>query len=162
MVKNMIKKMKSMNRALLELESGIVLYAVIGQMIGFFFRKSFWNYSIGWVSGIITAGLLAWHMWYTLDKALDFPESTVKKVRIAAVIRYLVCILVLVVLAVTNIGNPVAGFFGIWGLKVAAYMQPFTHKFYNKIFHEQDPVPQPLSDEEFYEVYSGEAESKGN
>ena len=41
------------------------------------------------------------------------------------------------------------------GLKAGAYLQPLTHKFYNFIFHETDPVPQPFVDEE-PEVYEEE------
>ncbi len=162
MGKKMISRMKSINRALLELETGILFYGILIQIIGLFFAKDRLNFSIGWCVGILTACILAWHMWFTLDRALDIPEDAVKKVRLAAIVRYLVCILVLAVLMMTEWGNPLAGFFGIWSLKVAAYSQPFTHKVYNRIFHEQDPVPQPLPDEEFYEVYPGEAEQKGN
>lgn len=161
-MEKMINKIKSINRALLELETGIVFYSLLGQLVGLFFVKNIGNYSIGWWSGIVTAGFLAWHMWFTLERALGVPESTVNKVRVAAIIRYLICILVLVFLALTGWGNPIAGFFGIWGLKVAAYAQPFTHKMYNRIFHEQDPIAQPLPDEEFYEVYPGEAKEKEN
>ena len=40
-----------------------------------------------------------------------------------------------------------AGFLGVMGLKAGAYLQPLTHKFYNWLFHETDPVPQPLIEE---------------
>mgnify|MGYP003414718552 CR=1 FL=1 len=37
---------------------------------------------------------------------------------------------------------------GVMSVKVAAYLQPFTHKLCNKLFHETDPIPQPMPDEE--------------
>jgi len=33
-------------------------------------------------------------------------------------------------------------------VKVAAYLQPFTHKLCNKVFHEVDPIPEPMPVEE--------------
>lgn len=145
----MINKMKRMNRALLELMTGILLYAVIGQAAGALFAKDILEFGIGWWAGIITALFWAWHMWFTLDRALDFPEEdAVKKIRIAAITRYLLCILVLTLLILNDWGNPLAIFFGVLMLKVSAYTQPLTHKLYNRIFHEQDPVAQPLPEEE--------------
>lgn len=32
-------------------------------------------------------------------------------------------------------------------MKVAAYIQPFTHKLCNMLFHETDPVPEPMPEE---------------
>jgi hypothetical protein len=34
------------------------------------------------------------------------------------------------------------------GMKVAAYVQPFTHKLCNKMFHETDPIPQAMPEED--------------
>lgn len=156
-MKNQLKKI---NRTLLELETGILFYGILGQLVCLFFKNYFFSFSIGWWFGVVVACFLAWHMWFTLDQALNVPENAANKVRLAAIIRYFICVIVLAVLAVFGWGNPIAGFFGIMGLKVAAYLQPFTHKMYNKIFHEQDPVPMPLSDEEFYEIYPGEGKEK--
>ncbi|MBQ9121890.1 MAG: hypothetical protein IJY10_00180, partial [Lachnospiraceae bacterium] len=50
--------------------------------------------------------------------------------------------------AVTEVGEPIAMFVGIMGLKIGAYIQPFTHKFYNKVFNESDPVPMSLEEYE--------------
>ncbi len=37
-------------------------------------------------------------------------------------------------------------------LKLAAYLQPFTHRIYNRIFHETDPVPMSLEELEALEA----------
>lgn len=37
---------------------------------------------------------------------------------------------------------------GYMTMKVAAYLQPFTHKLCNMFFHETDPVPEPLPEDE--------------
>jgi len=38
-------------------------------------------------------------------------------------------------------------FLGYMSLKVTAYLQPITHKLYNLLFHETDPVPEPMPEE---------------
>ena len=45
-----------------------------------------------------------------------------------SIIRYLAVILVLGVLMITEVGNPIAAFVGIIGLKVSAYIQPLFAK----------------------------------
>ena len=49
---------------------------------------------------------------------------------------------------VTNVMNPLVVFLGYMSLKGTAYLQPFTHKLCNKIFHETDPVPEALPEED--------------
>ena len=56
--------------------------------------------------------------------------------------------MILILAAVTKRLNPLVLCLGyLFFMKVAAYMQPYTHKFYNFIFHEEDPVPEPLVEE---------------
>ena len=53
----------------------------------------------------------------------------------------------MVIIAVTDVMNPLIVFMGYMSLKVTAYLQPITHKLYNKLFHETDPEPQALPEE---------------
>jgi len=55
--------------------------------------------------------------------------------------------LVLGIVLLTDKLNPLITFMGVMTLKLGAYLQPFTHKFMNYLFHEVDPIPQPLCDE---------------
>ena len=48
-------------------------------------------------------------------------------------IRYGVIVIAFGVLCLLDIGNPLAAFAGIMGLKAGAYLQPFTHKIITKI-----------------------------
>ena len=43
-------------------------------------------------------------------------------------IRYFVVIIVFGILMITRIGNPLAAFVGVMGLKVSAYVQPMLSK----------------------------------
>ena len=47
-----------------------------------------------------------------------------------------------------EVGNPITVLAGVFALKLAAYMQPFTHKLCNKLFHETDPIPQAMPEED--------------
>ena len=44
------------------------------------------------------------------------------------VLRYAVVLGVFALLLVFRLGNPVLAFFGVMGLKVSAYLQPFWHR----------------------------------
>jgi len=43
-------------------------------------------------------------------------------------LRYAVVLGVFALLLVFRLGNPVLAFFGVMGLKVSAYLQPFWHR----------------------------------
>ena len=72
---------------------------------------------------------MALHMAYVLDHVLDRGEKRAQAaVARHSIIRYLAVILVLGVLMITEVGNPIAAFVGIIGLKVSAYIQPLFCK----------------------------------
>jgi hypothetical protein len=47
----------------------------------------------------------------------------------------------------TGVLNPLVVFMSYMTLKVTALIQPITHKCYNRLFSEEDPVPKPESQE---------------
>ena len=78
---------------------------------------------------MLTAVLSAYHMWWGLDRALDLGEKdAVKSITFYNTLRYAVIVVIMGVVMVTEIGNPLAAVFGVFGLKAGAYMQPFIHK----------------------------------
>jgi hypothetical protein len=62
-------------------------------------------------------------------------------------IRYLAVAVVAVVLMQFMRYYVLAMFLGYFGMKICALTQPFTHKFYNAIWHETDPIPQAMPEE---------------
>lgn len=56
-------------------------------------------------------------------------------------------IVIFLIISVTEVLDTLIVFLGYMSLKVTAYLQPFTHKFYNRLFHETDPVPEALPEE---------------
>lgn len=133
------------NRTLFELEVGILIFGVVCQLFVFLPEEKA-GYSIGLWIGIITAAAAAFHMWYTLDKGLDFDEkSAIGYLGRQNIIRYLVIVIVLIAVAASGIGNPLSAFLGVMGLKAAAYMQPFTKKI-SKLLYGEEILPEIIEE----------------
>ena len=112
---------------------GILLYGVVCEAVGLIFVKDRLFYSIGLLIGILCAMGMAVHMAWSLNMALDLGESgAVKKMQLHNLLRYGIVVVVVFALWLSGIGNPVVAFLGIMGLKVAAYLQPFTHKLFRR------------------------------
>lgn len=117
-----------------ELFIGIVTAGILFQVTIVWFVKNKASYSAGLWIGALLAAFLAWHMWKTLNEALDLgAEGAEKIMRKQSLLRYGAVILVLAVLMCTEIVNPLAAFLGVMTLKVAAYLQPITHKVISKL-----------------------------
>ena len=120
---------RKINETLLELLLGIMLWGVFWQAGGVWFVTDKAGCSLGLWLGIITAGLCAVHMYRSLDRALDLSEKDAQRyVMSRNMMRYGLIMAVLLVLMITEAGNPLCCFLGVMGLKAAAYLQPFLHK----------------------------------
>ena len=128
-MKTGILRLKEINSALPGLLFGIVLFGVLCQAVGFFLVNDRADFSIGLWIGVGTAIFMAFHMAVSLNATV---ERDVKGAQAAAtrqnIIRYLVVVIVFAILMVTGIGNPLAAFAGVMGLKLSAYAQPILSK----------------------------------
>jgi len=137
---DMKEKIADVNKTLLELLAGIFIYGIICQVVGFVLVEDRFSYSTGLWIGIITAIAAAIHIWKSLDRALDFDEGTAgKKMQAQSVIRYVIIVIIMGLTMINGVTNPLAAFLGIMGLKVAAYLQPFTHKLLIRFFRGKKP-----------------------
>ncbi|MCD7807138.1 MAG: hypothetical protein LUH19_07340 [Lachnospiraceae bacterium] len=129
------------NTTLLCMLIGIVLYGIAGQIIILVFLRGVAGCSFGWWVGVLLALFGAAHMYWSLDRALDLGEKgATKKLVFHNILRYVVFLGVSALVMVTEIGNPVACVFGIFGLKAGAYMEPLLEKVYTRIFKESEEV----------------------
>lgn len=144
----MIQYLKRADRTLLEMHTGMLIYGIVCQAVGLFFAKDQLRYASSLWFGILFAVTGSIHMAKTLDRALTDSASASKIITRGYVFRYLMIIVVLAIISVTNMMDTLIVFLGYMSLKITAYLQPFIHKFYNMLFHETDPVPQALPDEE--------------
>lgn len=129
----MIERIRNLNSALPGLLLGILLFGVVCEILGVFLINDKINYSIGLWIGVLTAIFMAFHMALSLDSVV---EKDVKGAQAQAtrqnIIRYFIVVLILGILMITKIGNPLAAFVGIMGLKVSAYLQPAFLKLSQK------------------------------
>lgn len=143
----MIEKIKNINRGLLELELGILFVGVLGQAAGLFFFSNKGMDALSLLMGTILAALGGYHMYRVLDVALDLGDKASAKVVSGSMLRYVVLIVVFLLEVWSKVFNPLITFAGVFSLKVASYLQPFTHRFCNYLFHETDPVAMPLEED---------------
>ena len=145
----MINTLKKINRTVLEMDLGILFLGVSAQIIGAFIAKDEAMYAKSLWFGVLLALVSTYHMYRSLDRALDQPEKTATKMIIRAyVLRYVMLIFFLLVMMKTGVMNPLIFFFTyVICMKVTAFLQPLTHKLCNKLFHETDPIPQAMPEE---------------
>ncbi len=121
----MMTRLRKINTALPGLLLGIILFGVLCQVVVFFLVEDKTGYSVGLWVGVFTAIFMAFHMAVTLNTAV---ERDVKGAQASAtrqnIIRYFIVVVILGILMLTKVGNPLAAFAGVMGLKVSAYLQP--------------------------------------
>lgn len=144
----MITYLKKTDRTLLEMHTGMLLFGVICQIAGAFIVENQARYAESLWFGILFAAVGSVHMAKTLDRALTDSASASKVITRGYIFRYLMVAAVFIAISLTGVLNPLIAFLGYMSMKVTAYLQPLTHKFYNWLFHETDPVPQALPEEE--------------
>ncbi len=144
----MTEKVKNVNRTLLEMWTGIVFLGLVCQGAGAFLAKDQVRYAGSLWFGILLASVSVFHMYRTLDRALALDEEAASKAIFRGYMtRYVCLIAILGIIMLTDVLNPLIVFMAYMSLKVTALMQPLTHKFYNAVFHETDPEPTPLEEE---------------
>ena len=122
--------LRRINEALPELILGIILYGLAVELIGVWFVADKLRYSTGLLIGIALAGGLAVNMAIVLEDAVGLVGQNHAQAKIIAksILRYLIVVIVFFVMMKLKLGNLITAFLGVMGLKVAAYLQPFTHK----------------------------------
>ena len=124
--------LRRLNDALPGLILGILVYGIVVELTGIWFVADRLRYTTGLLIGIALACGMAVNMAVVLQDAVDiYGESRAQSKIIAkSILRYLVVVIVFFVMMKWDLGNPIAAFIGVLGLKVSAYLQPFAHKFF--------------------------------
>lgn len=122
--------LRRINEALPELILGIILYGLAVELIGVWFVADKLRYSTGLLIGIALAAGMAVNMAIVLEDAVGLVGQNHAQAKIIAksILRYLIVVIVFIVMMKLKLGNLITAFLGVMGLKVAAYLQPFTHK----------------------------------
>ncbi len=122
------------NQTLLELLIGIVFLAICIQIVCLIVSKDYLYDAIGLWSGVAICCFSAIHMYRSIEDALDLGEAgATKHVRFGYATRMVITLLFAGAIIYFRIGNYVTLLIGVFPLKISAYLQPFTHKLFEKI-----------------------------
>lgn len=134
--------LKRINPVLPELILELVLYGIVIQLAGVWFVEDRLRYSTGlWIGIAVAAGMAINMAVVILDTVDSMAEKRAsRKSAVFAVVRYFVAAAAIVITGVFNLGNLITMFIGIMGLKVAAYLQPFAHKFLMRHMEREDEL----------------------
>lgn len=126
--------LKRINPVLPELILELVLYGLVIQFTGVWFVEDRLRYSTGLWFGIVVAGLMAVNMAVVILDTVELAseKGASRKSALFSAIRYIGVVVAFAVTGIFDLGNLITMFIGVMGLKVAAYLQPFTHKFITK------------------------------
>lgn len=144
----MIMKLLRENRTLRELLIGTWLFgAIIEIVLAVFFPPILYR-TIGLLFGLVAAGGMAIHMAYCIELTVCLDEKGANSyVRKTTIIRYIAVCVLLVVLALSKIGDPVSYVIGALSLKVGAYFQPIVNKLIRVI--KKEDLSDTVSDTNF-------------
>ena len=122
--------LRRINDVLPELVLGIVIYGMLVEFAGVWFVADKLRYSTGLLIGISLAIGMAINIAVVIRDAVEIygEDGAKNRVIIKSVLRYLIVVVVFFVMMKFNLGNLFTAFIGVLGLKVSAYLQPFTHK----------------------------------
>lgn len=128
--------MQQEKQTLLELFAGIALGIVL-LLPGNLLTDNKLAYSLGLLLGGVTAVIMSSHMYASIGEAILYDQKTAeKKIKFASLLRMFLMIAALIAAALLpNIFSFLAVVLGISTLKFSAYLQPLTHKVFNKIFN---------------------------
>lgn len=131
----MFDELKRLNDALPGLVWGVLIYGVLVEIIGVWFVADKLGYSIGLAIGIACACWMAINMATVIrDSVETCDEEQAKRISTGkSSLRYTIVAVLFIVMAKLELGNPLAAFAGVMGLKVSAYLQPLAHKFKSKL-----------------------------
>ena len=120
--------LKRLNDALPELVLGIIVYGIVVELAGVWFVTDKLRYKTGLVG-------MAVNMAIVLRDAVEIygGEHAQAKIIAKSILRYVIVVIVFFVMMKFNLGNLFTAFIGVLGLKISAYLQPFTHKFVLKL-----------------------------
>jgi hypothetical protein len=125
-----------------ELLLGECIYCIVGLVIilavtCIFFKESTASWTAGFIEGVIMAAAIMIHIAVSVeDSVVMLEDEALKHTRINYIIRMAVALVVFLLIVFFKLGDIIAVLFGLMSLKVSAYIQPFTHKIYEKFISE--------------------------
>ena len=96
--------------------------------MGVWFVEDKLRYTTGLWIGELCAISMAIHIAIIIRDSIASGGDHTKMMAVKSVLRYVVVVIVFLVMTYFHLGNFIAAFIGVLGLKVGAYAQPFIHR----------------------------------
>lgn len=122
--------MKKARQILREMFTGLVVWLLLVLIILLIIANNKIAVTLGVIWGGLWAAVLLLHMYRHLDIALDMdPKHAQGHVQLAAIKRlFIMAVAIAVSMTAYRYIHPVGAVFGIYGVKISAYLQPIVHK----------------------------------
>ena len=121
--------LKRINEVVREIWYILLAYGVLVQAAGMWFVEDKVRYTTGLWIGIVLAMFMIWHMHLGLSKALEMDENGARKRQLLMYsVRLIIIIAIILLIFYLKLGNVILTFIGVFGLKIAAYLQPVLHQ----------------------------------
>ncbi|MEG2512670.1 MAG: hypothetical protein RR906_04150 [Acetivibrio sp.] len=131
--------MKEAKETFWDLLIGIVFYTLLVSVAGAVLVDSKLTFVSGVVYGAVISGILAYHMFYSIERTLDFDPSGAEKYarKMFAIRTFIMIAAIVAAIFLPALFHIIGVILGMMALKMAAYLQPFirsyiTTKIYNK------------------------------
>ena len=123
--------MRKARKILNEMMIGLVVWLIPVLIILLIIAHNKVAMALGVLWGGVWAAVLLLHMYRHLDIALDMdPKHAQGHVQFAAIKRmFIMAVVIVVSMTAYRYIHPVGTVFGIYGMKISAYLQPIVHKF---------------------------------
>lgn len=131
----MKKFFSRLNPMLLDLTTGCIIYGILGEVLIFavgipFYEGGLDKIVLGFFVGTALAVAMTVHMYCGVVESLSLGEAGALKHTVKMYLFRIIGILaVLVLIYFTGFCDAIAFVMGLVSLKVAAYLQPITHKY---------------------------------
>ena len=123
--------MRKARKILNEMMIGLVVWLIPVLIILLIIAHNKIAIALGVLWGGVWAAVLLLHMYRHLDIALDMdPKHAQGHVQFAAIKRmFIMAVVIVISMTAYRYIHPVGTVFGIYGMKISAYLQPMVHKF---------------------------------
>lgn len=129
----MIEKIKDINPSIPGMLMVQLLYLILGEALIICIAEAPLKLAVGFAAGVAYAVFSTFHMSFRIRKVVYGGANTSVTFVLGYIIRLVVMLVLFTVLYFLDLGDLLCAILGMFSMKVAAYMQPFTDKLINKI-----------------------------
>ena len=129
----MIEKIKEINPSIPGMLVVQSVYLIMGEALILLIADTPMKLAIGFAAGVFYAVFATFHMSFRIRKVVYGGANTSATFVLGYVIRLAVMLVLFSVLYFLDIGDLLGAILGMFSMKVAAYLQPFTDKLITKI-----------------------------